>query len=99
VRARIGVFIRLRSVLCRGLRSPSRPSPGDIGHIKADLSAISCCHAIAMTGPETLKNRLRLHSAARRTSDFLQVAPIETASAPTDHRNRIFAAEAVPIGR
>ena len=30
-------------------------SPSGIGHIKTDLTAISCCHAIAATGPEPKK--------------------------------------------
>ena len=40
-----------------------------------------------------------LHSADRRPSGFLQVAPIETASARRGRRPRVFFAEAVPIGR
>ena len=83
MRASIRVFIRPRRALCGDSDRPLAHLPSGIGHIKTDLTAISCCHAIAATGPETLKNRWRLHSAARRTSDFLQVAPIETASART----------------
>jgi hypothetical protein len=99
VRGRIRLFILQHSALCGRLRSSSHPSPGEIGHIKADLTAISYCHTLTTTGLEASENRLRLHSAARRASDFLQVAPIETASAGTIRLSRPLVPEAVPIGR
>lgn len=81
MRGCIRVFIRYRSALLARFRPSPRPPAAESGRIKVDLTGIPCWRGAATTRPEALKNRLWLHSADRRATDFLQVAPIETASA------------------
>ena len=58
---------------------PSRSGP--FGSIPCNLAGLSLCLPTYTTGFKTRKTNSRLHSAARPASGFLQVAPIETASA------------------
>ena len=83
MRGRIRVFTRNRNAFYALRKAFRHSSPTEFGNVEGSLTAISCQRITAMTGREAPENRLRLHSAARRTTDFLQVAPIETASVPT----------------
>jgi hypothetical protein len=88
-----------RNALGTGFRSPSRPASDEFAHIKADPKVRSSWCLTAVTIANISKNRLRLHSADRRTTGFLQVAPIETASARPVNFSSAFISEALPIGR
>jgi hypothetical protein len=70
-----------------------------VPRIQKAFSGFRAYLAVLVCDPSIAQSRLWLHSADRRTSGFLQVAPIETASARTDHHARTFIPEAVPIGR
>ena len=78
---------------------PSPPRPDLFGQFKRGLPGISPYVPAHVASVEKPKTSQRLHSAARPASGFLQVAPIETASARTPQRSRAFTSEAVPIGR
>ena len=99
MRERTRLLTGERNALATGLKSPFRLYSGEFAGITVDPSVQSPWRLTAVTTPAASKNRLRLHSADRHTSDFLQVAPIETASARMIRVSSAFFPEALPIGR
>jgi hypothetical protein len=60
---------------------PFSQRSGTFGRSASSLPGLFWCLPTCTAGIKTQKTHSRLHSAARPASGFLQVAPIETASA------------------